>query len=96
MPFGHAGYLQVAYVAGGKVAAQVGGEVAFDDLAVVEVHLHFEVDRADVGEHAVATHGPSSLMNEAPSQYGSRAASAGRPPTVGANQGVRPCAMFTM
>ena len=36
------------------------------------------------------------MMNEAPSQYGSNAASAGRPPTVGASQGVRPCAMFTI
>ena len=53
MPFRHAGYLDVAYLAGGQVAAQVHREVAFDDLAVVQVHLHFEVEGAYFGQHAV-------------------------------------------
>src|SRR5436190_24031557 len=39
MPLGHAGDLQVADAAGGQVAAQPHRDVAFDDLAVVEVHL---------------------------------------------------------
>jgi len=45
---------------------------------------------------AGSTQGESNLMNDAPSQYGSRALSAGRPATVGASHGVRPCAMFDM
>ena len=41
VPPGHAGDLDVSDVR--QVAADLLGEVAFDDLRVVEVHLHLEV-----------------------------------------------------
>jgi hypothetical protein len=47
---GHAGDLEVADVAGGQVLAHLHGQVAFDDLAVVQVHLHLDVGRADLGD----------------------------------------------
>ena len=53
VPLGHAGDLQVADAAGGQVRAQLHRQVALDDLAVVEVHLHLEVGRADLGQHGV-------------------------------------------
>jgi len=46
--------------------------------------------------NAGPSHGPSNLMKSAPSQYGSSAASAGSPPTVGASHDVWPLAMLTM
>src|SRR5690606_25947875 len=50
---GHARDLQVPDAPGGQVAAQLGGQVAFDDLAVVEVHLNLEVGQADHVQDAV-------------------------------------------
>ena len=46
----HARRVQMADVAGRQIEAQLLREVAFDDLAVVQVHLDLEVPRADLGD----------------------------------------------
>src|SRR5438067_310958 len=48
---GNAGDLHVPHAR--DVLAQLHREIAFDDLAVVEVHLHLQVRRADVGADGV-------------------------------------------
>ncbi len=48
MALGHAGDLQVADAAGGQVMAQFHCQVALDDLAVVQVHLHFQIRGTDL------------------------------------------------
>ena len=53
MPVGHACNLDVAHIAGGQVLAQLHRQIAFHNLAVVQVHLHLEVGRARVGNHLV-------------------------------------------
>ena len=53
MPLRHAGDLEVADAAGGQVLADLHRHVAFDDLAVVQVHLHLHVGLADLGHQFV-------------------------------------------
>ena len=50
---GHTGNLEMADVAGGQVLAHFHGQVAFHDLAVVQVHLHLHVGGADLGDQRV-------------------------------------------
>ena len=50
MPLGHAGDLEVTDLAGGQVLADFHGHVAFDNLAVVQVHLHLQIGGTD-GRH---------------------------------------------
>ena len=48
--FGHACDLHMPHAARGQVLADLHGEVAFDDLAVVEVHLDLDVGLGNVGQ----------------------------------------------
>ena len=47
---GHTGNLEVADIACGQVLAHLHGQVAFHDLAVVQVHLHLDVGGTDLGD----------------------------------------------
>ena len=49
----HIGNLQVADFAGGKVALQFGGDVAFDNLAVEQIHLHFQIGLVHLRQYFV-------------------------------------------
>jgi hypothetical protein len=42
----HAGNLDMADVR--QIAAQLRLEIAFDDLRVIQVHLHFQIGAADL------------------------------------------------
>ena len=48
MAHGHACNLEMAHTASWQVLANLARQVALHDLAVVQVHLHFDVGRADV------------------------------------------------
>ena len=43
MPLGYTGNLKMPNTARRQVLADLGGQVAFHDLAVVEIHLYFQV-----------------------------------------------------
>ena len=53
MSLGHTSNLEMTYASSRKVFTNFHGDITFDDLAVVQVHLHFEVGCADFFNDAV-------------------------------------------
>ena len=47
MALRHAGDLKMAHTPGGQIGRDLAGDIALDDLAVVEVHLHLHIGLAD-------------------------------------------------